>query len=247
MEKKINGLNLRAVNYGERDRILTIFTLEEGLITAKIKGVKKADAKLKFASEPFCFAEYILSFSLNKNTVIGASLYDGFYPIRENFLSFYAGSVVLEFCQKFCLEGEPLKDLFMLATSTLKTLAYEEENTVENLIYFLLKGLSLVGYGLKTDGCFKCEDDIEGRVFFESSSGGFLCLDCIGEKGMEISRYTYAVLKNIGANQTLTIDGREFTDEEKQTYLIRALKLIDFYIEEQADAKIKSLKDLIAL
>ena len=48
---------LRAVDYGENDKILTLLSAEEGRITAGIKGVKKAGAKLKFAAQPFCFAE----------------------------------------------------------------------------------------------------------------------------------------------------------------------------------------------
>ena len=61
MEKKVNGIVIRAVSYGESDKILTIYTLEEGLVSARIKGVKKAGAKLKACSEPFCFAEFVLA------------------------------------------------------------------------------------------------------------------------------------------------------------------------------------------
>ena len=61
MEEKLSGIVLGGVNFSENDKILNIFTLEKGVISAKIKGVKKAGAKLKFASEPFCFAEFIFS------------------------------------------------------------------------------------------------------------------------------------------------------------------------------------------
>ena len=61
MEEKLSGIVVGGVNYGESDKILNIFTLEKGMVSAKIKGVKKAGAKLKFASEPFCFAEYVFS------------------------------------------------------------------------------------------------------------------------------------------------------------------------------------------
>ncbi len=44
---------LRATDYLENDKILTLLTAEKGKITAGIKGVKKAGAKLKFAAQPF--------------------------------------------------------------------------------------------------------------------------------------------------------------------------------------------------
>ena len=240
-EKKLNGLLVKAVNYGERDKIITIFSLEEGLITAKIKGVKKADAKLKFASEPFCFSEYILSSTSGRNTVTGASLYDGFYPIRENITAFYAGSVILEFIREFCMEGETYPAIFLLATKTLEKLAYSNSNPFETLISFFLSALKEVGYGLETKTCVYCETAINGRVFFEPSSGGFLCLECVGETGMEISKITYAILK--GIEET----GVAPDLEDKDRYLKRTLKLIDFYINDRTSANIKSLKDLIEL
>lgn len=241
MDKKRNALLLKAVSVGEKDKILTLLSLEEGLMTAKIKGVKNAGAKLKFASEPFCFAEYVFSSTGDRNTVISASLYDGFYPIRENFFAFYAGSVVLEFCRQFCVEGEPFEGMLLLANETLSKLSYSDDDKMEVLVFFLLKALSLTGYALKTDGCLSCEEDIEGRVFFESSSGGFLCLECVGETGLEISRSTYAVLKKIGNGEPLT------EIENKDFYVKRALKLIDFYINDRTSTTLKSLKDIIEL
>ena len=91
MEEKVSGIVLGGVNFGENDKILKVFTLEKGLISAKIKGVKKAGAKLKFASEPFCFAEFILSVTNAGHTVIGASLFDSFYSIREDIIKYLGG------------------------------------------------------------------------------------------------------------------------------------------------------------
>ena len=61
MELIVNGLMLKSADYKENDKILTLLTAEKGKITAGIKGVRKAKAKLKFAAQPFCFAEYVLS------------------------------------------------------------------------------------------------------------------------------------------------------------------------------------------
>ena len=61
MEEKVDALVLRSANYRDDDKILTLFTLQQGKVTAAAKGVKKAGAKLKFAAQPFCFAEYVLA------------------------------------------------------------------------------------------------------------------------------------------------------------------------------------------
>ena len=61
MEVKVNGVILRAADYNENDKIITLLTAESGKITAAVKGVKKAGAKLRFAAQPFCFAEFVLA------------------------------------------------------------------------------------------------------------------------------------------------------------------------------------------
>ncbi|MBP5193572.1 MAG: recombination protein O N-terminal domain-containing protein [Clostridia bacterium] len=40
MEEKVRAVVLRGVDYKDNDKILTLFSLESGLITAAIRGVK---------------------------------------------------------------------------------------------------------------------------------------------------------------------------------------------------------------
>jgi DNA repair protein RecO (recombination protein O) len=237
MEKKINGIVVKSVSYLEADKILTVFSLEEGLITVNVKGVKKAGAKLKACSEPFCFAEFMLASKNNRNTVIGASVYDGFYNLREDIVAFYAGAVVLDFVKSFCPEGEPLPEYFDLVINTLKDICYGDGVKESLLISFLLKALKLSGYGLRLGFCATCGSDISSRVFFDASLGSFYCIDC-AKNNMEISFNTYSVL--LGAENDYTVD-------VDNSYLKRALKLINFYIEERVGEKLKSLKDFIDL
>ena len=68
MEVKVNALVIKSVDYKDNDKILTLYSLENGKITTNIKGVKRAGAKLKFASDPFCFCEYILQENIQLKT-----------------------------------------------------------------------------------------------------------------------------------------------------------------------------------
>ena len=103
MEFKADALLLRAVDYGENDRIATLLTAERGKIGAALKGVRKAGAKLRFAAQPFCFAEYVFASRGGRNTVTAASLHDAFYALCEDVGRFYAAAVVAEACDKIAL------------------------------------------------------------------------------------------------------------------------------------------------
>ena len=234
MEEKLRGIVVSNVNYGESDKILGIFTLEKGIVSAKIKGVKKAGAKMKFASEPFCFAEFVFSERAGKRTVIGASLIDSFYPIREDVERFFAGGTVLEYTKKFLYEGIKNQEYFLLLIETLKSLAYGDQRATEITASFLLKALNLSGYGITTSNCSLCEEEIEGRVFFDYSTGGFYCLECKNDTMREISHVT---LQGVGK----LLEEQPLTEEES----IKTLKLFDYYLLNKAEVKLKSLAELI--
>ena len=236
MEEKMSGIVLGGVNFSENDKILNVFTLEKGVVSAKIKGVKKAGAKLKFASEPFCFAEYIFSTTLDRRTVIGASLIDSFYPLREDVKKYYAGAVVLEFIKHFYRESMVDEKEFFLAVNTLKEIAYGND-TLSPLVYFLITALENGGYKLSLDGCFGCDCDFHGRVFFDYRIGGFFCESCFDGVGREINLITAKALKK-SKNGQLS-DGDEG--------VIKALKLLEYYILNRTEERINSLNELIKI
>ena len=236
MEEKLTGLVLSKTDYGENDRIIKIFTLEKGTVSAVLKGVKKSGAKLKFASEPFCFAEFLLSERAGRRTVTGASLNDSFYPVREDVIRFFAAGTVLEFIRCFAKENITSPNLFFCAIECLKEISYGSVPPKRALSVFLLSALKISGYALNTDGCFKCGKEIDGRVFFDSQSGGFLCERCFNGVGREINFATFISLNKIENGETVS--------EEESVY---ALRLLDFYIKNKAEEKLSSLQELLKM
>nr|MBO4518360.1 DNA repair protein RecO [Clostridia bacterium] len=236
MEEKLTGLVLSKTDYGENDRIVKIFTLEKGTLSASLKGVKKSGAKLKFASEPFCFAEFMFSERAGKRTVIGANLNDSFYPVREDIIKFFAAGAMLEFINKFAKEEMTSPSLFFAAIEGLKQIAYGGVPPRYALCAFLLNALKISGYALNTGGCFLCGKAINERVFFDTFSGGFLCGNCFNGEGREINNATYAALKKIE-------NGEETTEEEN----LFALRLLDFYIKNKAEEKLNSMQELLKM
>ncbi len=236
MEEKLSGIVLGGVNYGENDKILKVFTLEQGTVSAKIKGVKKAGAKLRFASEPFCFAEFIFSNTNKGKTVIGASLIDSFYTIRVDLIRYYCATAVIEFVRRFELESIVNKDMFVLTLDTLKNLAYGDEEAKSLLVKFLLQALKLTGYSINLSGCYKCGQEIDGKIYFDCYSGGFTCAECFEQDGREINYLTYLALRQAEKGEEISEDGS-----------VLALRLLDFYLINKTQEKLNSLKELLKI
>ena len=237
MEEKYSGIVLGGVSFGESDKILNIFTLEKGVVSAKIKGVKKAGAKLKFAAQPFCFAEFLFSKTQDKRTVIGASLIDSFYPLRTDIKRYYAGATVLEFIKRFYRESTIDENEFFYCINALKNVSYGD-NPLSSLVEFLVVSLQVSGYALSLPNCFGCGCEIDGRVFFDYRSGAFLCEECKTEGAREISPVTLTAL----------IDAKEqkLTDENLDG-VKKSLKLIEYYLANRAEEKLASLSELIKI
>ena len=154
MEIKVNALMIRAVDYGENDKILTLLTAERGKITAGIKGVKKAGAKLKFAAQPFCLAEYVLASRGERYTVIQASESESFYDLRCDIGRFYAASALCEAASALVFEEDASPEMFLYAVSGLRDMCAGNEGMA--LIKFLLRALRLSGYGFTVGSCSEC-------------------------------------------------------------------------------------------
>ena len=54
----LDCLCLKAIDYKDNDRLVTLYASGKDKLTAVAKGCKSPKAKLKFAASPFCFGNY---------------------------------------------------------------------------------------------------------------------------------------------------------------------------------------------
>lgn len=229
---------LRAVDYNENDKILTLLCAELGKITAGIKGVKKAGAKLKFAAQPFCFAEYVLAKRGDKYTVMGCAETESFYDLRTDINKFYAASSAAEAALSLTYEGDDCRELFYALVKAYTNMCSGEEGLA--LVQFLTFALERSGYAVNADSCPHCGKKLigEDKLRFDMAAGSFTCGDC-GE-GLGASRVTYNVLRK-AAGKTyeedfITPDG-----------LKRALRLLREYFAYKTDNRFNALSEYIRL
>ena len=243
MEEKCRAVVVRAVDYKDNDKILTLFSLEGGLISAAIRGVKKAGAKLKFAAQPFCFCEYVLNKKGDKRSVVSADIIESFYPIREDIEKYYSGAVALEFVNDFVQEGMEGESLFLLLLEFFKSLCYTDAPPKLALAKFLLGALSFAGYELSVGGCYKCRKSIKNRAFFDFNIGAGVCENCHENTDVEINPATLDLLADIyGAS----FDELECMDYP-QMIQTKGVKLLCYYAQIKAGVIIRSVNDLILL
>jgi len=237
MEIKSNGIILRSIDYNESDRLLTLFTAEKGKLTVGIKGVRKKGARLAFASQPFCFAEYVLVQKGDKYTVKTAYLYDGFYPLRTDIARYYAASAALTTAYALLGEEEKADGIFVALVQALKGLAYGEGDPAEPLVEFLLYALQSSGYGINLDGCGYCDEDLGDKPYFDFSGGCFCHESC--SDGVRASLSTYHFLRKCS--------GLDYKEHEIEGGGRRAVKLIKTFLATRLDFNATCLEDFLRL
>lgn len=240
MEAIVNGIVIRSIDYKDNDKLLTLFTLEKGKISAVVKGVKKSGAKLKFASEPFSFCEFVLAEKGGRNTVIGATYLDSFYNLRLDMLKYYVSAVVSETLNLFTAENEVDAQLFKLAINAVKQINYGG-GELKTLAGYLLNLIEILGYKIYEYDCACCGEEITGRVFFKVKDAEFCCASCRAEDFMEITLETYKALKLMDGK---TPEEASNIDLEKSAE-IKLLKFIFYYLLSKTETRIKSGVSLI--
>ena len=126
MDKKVTAICCGSIDWKESDKITTLCTLEEGKLSAVVKGCRKQNAKLRFSATPFCFGEYVLNQKGEYYTVISCAPIDQFPSITGDIDKFYAGNVMLDALRNSCSEGDDISQSIVVVLKYLKTLAYDE-------------------------------------------------------------------------------------------------------------------------
>lgn len=145
MEKKITAVTLRATDLRESDRSVCLFSPEEGLITATMRGVRKQGAKLKFASQPLAVSRFELTEKGGRYTVTGAESLMDAYSLAADPEAYAAACLVAECTELAALSVEPDK-LFVVILKALRVLVVGSVDPALVAVKFVQKTLSMSGF-----------------------------------------------------------------------------------------------------
>ncbi len=174
---KVQGIVLNKVDYKDNDRVLTLFSVQQGKITVSCKGVKKQNSKLRSASEVFAFGTFLLAESKGRYTVTGFDSIDSFFELRQDFDRLSLGVMILKICEKAIAPGEEDLPLFSLLINSLHKLRDLTVHPAYTASVFLFKFCCLFGYQPQLESCVKCSDN-KDLLYLSAEAGGILCKNC---------------------------------------------------------------------
>ncbi len=170
---------LRHADWGEADRILTLYTREYGKLRVVAKGARKMRSRKAGHLEPFTHITVQLARARDLSIITQVETLDAYLPLREDLLLMGYASYVMELLDRFTYDeegGNPV--IFRLLTETLGRLSLQIEPWLA-LRFYEMRLLDSLGFRPQLFKCSNCAREIQPEdQYFSASSGGVVCPRC---------------------------------------------------------------------
>lgn len=170
---------IRHSNFGEADRVLTLFTREQGKVRAVAKGVRKLKSRKAGHLEPFTRVQLQLARGRDLPIITQAETVEAYLNIRSTLETTAQAAYVLEVLDRFSFEHEENRDLYRLAVETLQRLDAGMDPFFANR-YYELHVLDALGFKPELFACVICREPLQAvDQYFSGLQGGVVCPKCM--------------------------------------------------------------------
>ncbi len=167
--------------YGESDRIIHLFTLGVGKVSAIAKGAGKSQKRFMNTLEPFNHigVEYFEKHGRGMVRIENADLLNSNSGIETNIKRACSASFFAEFVSRLTREREAHSDLFNALKECLDTFKIKDPGYLD-ILHNELRMLDILGYHPNFDTCVFCNAGVDerDRIYFSRERGGILCGTC---------------------------------------------------------------------
>jgi DNA repair protein RecO (recombination protein O) len=176
---RVDAVVLRHSDYGEADRLLTLYTRQLGKTRAVAKGARKIASRKAGHIEPFTHVKLQLAKGRDMLILTQADTVDAYQPLREDLILTSHASYVLELLDRFTYQDETENSaIFNLLTATLARLASKSDPWLV-IRYYEMRLLDHLGFRPQLFECTNCRCEILPEdQFFSFSAGGVICPRC---------------------------------------------------------------------
>lgn len=173
MFQKVEGIVIRTTDYGETNKIVTIFSREFGKISAMARGAKKPKSRLASVSQLMTHGHFLIQVGSGLGTLQQGEIISTMKEIREDiFLTAYA-SFVVELTDKATEDKNIIRTYLKCYIKRCIICVRVFDPEVLSLIY-QTKMLPVLGMRPYFDTCAICHQETD-FVAFSVREGGFLC------------------------------------------------------------------------
>ncbi len=176
MYEKTEGIVLRATEYKDSDKLLTVLTREHGKLTLRARGVKSGRSRSKAACQLLTYSEFTLSEKQGKYTITEAVVKEMFPELRGDIELLYLASYFAQVTDAVAQEEDASPELLSLLLNALYALAKLKKPQMLLKAAFELRLACVAGFLPDLRGCAVCGNPNPNR--FNVTQGILQCAEC---------------------------------------------------------------------
>jgi DNA repair protein RecO (recombination protein O) len=238
---RTEAIVLRRKDFGEADRLLTLFTPETGKIRALAKGIRKPRSRKAGHLELYTRSNLLLAKGRDMDIITQAVTVEAYRAIREDLLRSTYGSYFIELLDRFTPDEAENKPLYDLLSQALNWLT-EPGDLALAARYYELQLLGMSGYQLELFYCVVGGESIVAEdQFFSPGDGGVVCPKCgetregafrISLNALKVLRYmmrnSYEAVRNLKIGPSVQTELERISHRTITYHLERQLKSAEF-------------------
>ncbi len=175
---RVEAIVLRRVDFGEADRLLTVFTPDRGKLRLIAKGARKPSSRKSGHVELFTHDQFLVAAGRELDIIVQAETVEAFLPLREDLLRTSHAYYLAELADAFTAERDENRPLFHLLKDALGWLCTADDLALLAR-YYELHLLGIVGFQPQLFLCGNCKKELSaGTNYLAPGEGSVLCQRC---------------------------------------------------------------------
>ncbi len=241
-----DAINLKSYSLNDADKIMIMYSKENGLIKGVAKGIKKPKSKLGARMDLLVANTLQLLKGRSMDTIIQAQTVNHFRKTRENIdkltLSTYVSEVVMNFGEGSESASEEIYELLYKTLNRISD-SNQKKDMLIAAIKFQLKILLIMGFCVELDSCLCCgERIIDEDMYFSTKMGGTICKDCYDALEIKLKMH-HKIRDFLQAMLQFDFDYESEYDKKATEKVCQVcFDLLDEYIKTHTNKKQKSAK-----
>ena len=229
----LHGIVVKYSDYKESDRVMSVLTVERGLVTLTARGCRKKGSSIAASCEICAYSEFVIFNRVGVDTISTATLLESFYPIREDYKKYESAEQVLHLSKKLTYLSNRWDDAFKLCYYTLSFIAYTDNNPIDLELCFTVKFLKLAGYEPKITECALCGKDLrrDKQLRFSKAMGGAMC-DYCGAGSRSVAPLTLEAIRRMLKLPIADMKKVSLPDETRKELDTIIYEYADYHLEQ---------------
>lgn len=184
MRFQTDGLIIRETNIGEQNRVISVLTASNGIISAFVNNARNIKSPKGSSTRLLCYSRLGIFQSRDKYIIDTASAIEMFIPIRNDFEKMALSQYFCQLAGYLSPKEEPAGEYLKLILNALYILTKNDRSNLVVKSAFELRMLTYSGYMPDLVGCVGCGCYEGSEMFFLPKSGSIICSNCL-EKSNE--------------------------------------------------------------